>query len=193
MVTRTPGNESLGQACVRSGEHKSVTVSFGAPPAGCLSAGCPVGLRCATDGSCVACLKDGDCASGMVCQANQCVGRPHSCTTCDSDAQCGSANSCLALEDDEHPVCIRPCGTGGACLSGFECVEGACLPASSLGGSCVAYRVFGMSCSRDGDCWALPSGVCVNQQCTLACNSNADCPGAYTCVRKYCALTLIDE
>ncbi len=98
-----------------------------------------------TAGSCVECVVDLDCASGVCSRSNTCVpqcandadcgpneacGDDERCVpqTCESPEDCSSASRCQDEGDDGiAPLCVpKSCADGSSCGEGNYCVSGAC-------------------------------------------------------------------
>ena len=108
---------------------------------------------------------------------------------CDGPESCGDGNMCLQFQDIGQFFCATPCtGVPPSCPFGFYCADvsgkSMCVPSS---GDCRT-ALLGV------DCNALESdlaGLCKNDYpvctstdwrpgyCTAACDTDADCPGAF--------------
>lgn len=67
------------EACVRESESKEVKIQLPRPDddfvnRGCAITGCEHGSHCASDGRCVECLSDNQCAPGLSCRNERCEG-----------------------------------------------------------------------------------------------------------------------
>jgi hypothetical protein len=156
------GNDCTSDAC-SGGVIVHTDLGSGA---GCSQSG---GAVCNGSGSCVACVGDGDCGGGMICQANKCV--PPLCQNgakdpTETDVDCGGAcapcadtKACLAPSDCVSSVC-----TGGICLAATcsDSVKNGAETDVDCGGSCAADCAVGKACGGAGDC---VSGVCLGGVC----------------------------
>jgi hypothetical protein len=69
--------EVSSETCVSAGESKRVKVNLPAPDSrngerGCAVTGCTEGFLCMSDGRCVECIDDDQCAPGLTCRAFRC-------------------------------------------------------------------------------------------------------------------------
>jgi hypothetical protein len=109
----------------------------------------------ASSGSCVQCLKSGDCSAAdkPICTNNTCAG-------CANDGQCKDKNAAL-------PACDE---TSGQC---YECVE----DAQCSGGKPICKSHKCVPCTGDSECAAKPGfenpGVCMSHQ-DHRCASDAE-------------------
>ncbi len=138
--------------------------SVGAP---CTMGG---GKKCTAASTCVECVADGDCLSG-VCDllTNKCA--PAGCgdnvkNGTETDLDCGGA------------ACPK-CPTGKVCAAGTDCVGGACA-----GSVCAPTCTDGLKNNgeSDVDCGGATCNKCVIGS---ACAGNTDC-GAGNCVGNVC-------
>ncbi|MBI3185283.1 MAG: carboxypeptidase regulatory-like domain-containing protein [Myxococcales bacterium] len=177
-----------GSACVAEGELRSLSVGLAAPDGtegreGCLVTGCEAGLRCAPDGSCVACLEDGHCPSGLSCSGNLCLGDVGLCSACTDSGQCGKSGVCESLSGSEGKVCLPRYENDSCGVRGFEPRSSRCEPMRSQFDGCYAFRHLGSPCSGDEVCrgYGLLNGVCMGGSCTYRCGSNDECPAGFDC------------
>ena len=135
------------------------------------------------DGTCVDCVDDDDCPSGMICVGGKCIcppTRPYlnrrgECVACLTDAECPKCYHCQ----------------GGDCVP-LDCGDGVCDPVT---GKCV-------ECVTSGDCDG-PNECCVNNKCECCpgyiwdhtlqqcvarneCYSDSDCAVCEVCVNGSC-------
>jgi len=139
----------------------------GGPRVPCVSDATCGGMRCdKTDGVCVACLEDGDCASPLA----RCDRTLHVCVACKEREDCAktercdvTTHRCLDACDDDDDLCPQP---------GFVCDKSLAL--------CVECRS-SANCagSPNGTVCDVPIGRCVE------CTGNAQCPAETpTCDRR---------
>ncbi|MEP7123036.1 MAG: hypothetical protein ABJE95_19065 [Byssovorax sp.] len=129
------------------------------------------GKKCTAMSTCVECVVNGDCASG-VCdpQANTCS--PAGCGDAvkngtETDLNCGGA-------------ACPPCTTGKMCSVGTDCVGGTCV--ANL---CVATCTDGIKNNGEADIDC--GGPCANKcDLTKSCATGADCKTG-SCVAQACS------
>jgi hypothetical protein len=177
---------------------------------------CPCGVSgctaepgwCAVPGVC--CIVDAECGPGGRCVAGACQAAP-SDGACYADADCGPSRACAGASlcpcgstacsvpttagrcvDPAAAACLTSadCGATRLCLEGATCAtapsDGACF----FDGHCGVGRLCqGAVVCPDGQTCEAPTapGTCVTQ--ATACQADADCPVAMTCVvpdRAYC-------
>jgi hypothetical protein len=108
----------------------------------------------------VACLVDGDCDGGDVCESNQCR------QGCAADDDCGGNDVC----DTANALCVQ-CLEDADCAPGTLCTDQRCV----LG--CRDDR----DCADDETCG--DDGLCID-----ACAGDDDCPDNSTCEAGVCVL-----
>ncbi|HEX8435012.1 carboxypeptidase regulatory-like domain-containing protein [Archangium sp.] len=174
-------------ACVGESEHREVKVQISAPDAdplhrGCAVSGCERGSHCASDGRCVECESDAQCAPGLSCRNERCEGPGALCAPCDGDWKCASGARCEDLPEG-GTACVARCDDKSGCAQGFNCQGGRCLPETAQFAGCFAYRQVGTPCDGDERCWdrGIAQGLCVEGICTFRCTTNAECPGPFAC------------
>lgn len=134
------------------------------PTPGCGSDGdCESGLRCDARVGCVACLFDADCGDGQRCEQGSCATRV-ACTT-SLDCTSGAARAC----DQALRECFE-CVASADCKTGQRCEQHACHDYVACANSldCSSAEV----CSDDGAC--------------VECAAEADCSAGQTCVAHHC-------
>lgn len=114
-----------------------------------------------THQTCVECLENTDCRSGMMCLSGSCVDpQAGSCTT---DATCGPpASVCVGqrcVAGCQQPGSLVTCGLGQTC--------------SAATGRCTGDQV---GCTTDASCHP-PASICVSGQCIPGCSQ----VGGYQC------------
>lgn len=170
--------------CVAAGENRLLLLEVGTEAgAECAEYGCSDGLVCASDGRCVECQSTADCAAGLQCQSNLCVGQLPACGECTEDYHCGVSGQCTS-EGDGQKVCLYPCVNGACPERGFTCSpDNWCVPSPSSFQGCAGMSQMDAPCSSDETCRTngLVNGVCVESTCTLSCSSDAQCPVDYVC------------
>lgn len=169
----------------------------GAP---CFEGLCAEGLRCSSEGTCVApmsggaCMLAGDCPAEERCDAGRC--RPWQLDgpgdSCAGPGDCMGDLSCLASPDRE----CRPRVDGGPCTSDLDCVEsafcdeGACVPSPGLGADCGG----GVACASGLGCRFAPGegeGTCqplpvAGEPCALGRDGPFLCAAGLACRDRIC-------
>jgi len=88
---------------------------------------------------------------------------------------CTEANDCASglCATSGESLCTRGCGSSNACPDGYRCVP------AGVQDICWPERgSFGASCNGDDGC---AEGLCVNGECTRACESTCDCAVGTSC------------
>jgi len=132
--------------------------------AGCVE--CTADTHCARAGArrcettlrrCVACLGNGDCATGQICLANRCLW------------SCGAAGAAA-------------CPTGTSCEDGIcascEADDAQKCALSGTGSFCLASAPVCVACRTDGDCGGASAHCDVVRKTCVACASGQDCPAS---------------
>ena len=127
---------------------------------------CVGGLLC-SDGTCVGCIADGDCAVDERCDAHVCVERIQVNGECIFSNECTGALVC----DRTTKTCVE-CRTGRDCQGGQVCIANDCVDP--------------VPCQSDLQC--TPSGLVCGPGYCVSCNSYADCPDGYACDAHACLL-----
>lgn len=184
-VSATGFPEEGREACVRTGETKPLKIVLGTGPGsnGCEATGCEDGLVCAPSGQCEECVEDSHCGEGLACKGFRCEGPGEQCAPCTGDWKCQPGASCRDVSGNGQ-VCVEECGdTAASCDAGFTCQGGQCLPDAARFGSCQALRQLNAPCADDAACrgQGLVDGRCVDSACTVSCDTERDCPGAFRC------------
>lgn len=187
LEASVPGFEvKREEACVDENERKEVILALSTPTAlsasGCAVSGCERGSHCATDGRCVECLADDQCAPGFACRNERCEGPGPTCATCDGDWKCRPGTRCQDVPEGSA-ACVAACDSAGRCSVGFSCQAGRCLPEPAQLSGCFSYRQVGMPCDGDERCRdrGISQGLCVDGSCTFRCTSSAECPEGFAC------------
>lgn len=119
------------------------------------------------------------CSKGRICVGGVCSGTPDAgqgdagTGECTENADCADTYICYQLSC----VCIWPCKSckvDTTCGVGSSCIDGFCIPDSSV------------ECSIDGDCNRVQScqeNRCVNDR---SCQVNGDCGTKAVCVNGIC-------
>ncbi|WNG35784.1 carboxypeptidase regulatory-like domain-containing protein [Archangium violaceum] len=188
LETSVPGlpvNQT--EVCVDERETKQVKITLtepndGSSNPGCTLIGCEQDSYCVTDGRCVECLSDDQCASGLTCQNERCEGPGVLCTPCDGDWKCRTGAHCEELPEGSA-ACVARCDSNTGCTQGFTCQEGRCLPAPAQLAGCLAYRQMGTSCDSDERCRTrgITQGLCIDNTCTYRCTADTECPEGFAC------------
>ncbi len=176
-----PGTPCDGGVC-SLGECVECLVSADCPPppGACVMAACaankcgatPVpqgtpcqGGVCDSNGACVACNVDADCANQQLCQNHQCVPPPANCMDglqngSETDTDCGG--SC------------PPCQDGDSCLVDVDCVSASC-----------DNNVCGLPVPA---CVNSPLDPATGQRCPLfmACTQSSECGVLQGCQQWFC-------
>lgn len=187
LETSVPGFPlDTTDTCVREGESEEVEVKLAGPDdesggRNCSATGCESSSQCASDGRCVECLADAQCATGYACRNSRCEGPGPLCATCDGDWKCRAGARCQKLPPGGS-ACLEACDKK-ACTQGFTCQGGWCVPIPAQFRGCSAYWQVGTACNADASCRArgLFQGLCVEGACTYSCGLDADCPEGFTC------------
>jgi hypothetical protein len=176
------------EACLGEGERKEVKVQLSAPDdgfvnRGCAVTGCERGNHCASDGRCVECGSDAQCAPGLSCRNERCEGPGALCAPCDGDWKCATGTRCQDLPEG-GTACVAACDSKTGCAQGFSCQGGRCLPEPAQLAGCFAYRQVGTPCDGDERCRqrGMAQGLCVEGACTFRCTTDAECPESFVCV-----------
>jgi hypothetical protein len=117
--------------------------------ASCTSSACDrSGYTCSEIGDPVAaclpeCVHDGDCSSGLVCEAGSCQ------QPCYSDGECGPNEVCNGNRCEAGPP-LACCDAGGMapCPNGMTCQSGMCIISCQFDVQCPA----GERCLSNGEC-----------------------------------------
>lgn len=150
---------------------------------------------------CVSCFDERQCSGDEpVCDyaRGQCVAAQggEACRPCNESADCTEGRSCVLRTDFTERVCLMPCSVvDDTCPSGFICntADEICEP--PLGGCTQLRRALdATSCVTDVDCVArretAEPGTCNGpvemRTCRAACQTEAGCPGGWTCDGMYC-------
>ncbi|MDW8245260.1 MAG: hypothetical protein RMJ84_01665 [Sandaracinaceae bacterium] len=135
---------------------------------------CPLSTRCrggyclapsetVSDATCT-CRTSADCGGqGVICRNGTCV------RGCSSSADCAQGQSCI--DGSCRSTMIAECTATRPCAQGFECIDGECKRPSDV-------------CRFSSECGS--GRVCVNQRCTTACETNANCPRGARCEQGFC-------
>lgn len=170
--------------CVTAGQDRLVVIEVGPDgSASCGDLGCLEGLVCAADGRCVECNVTTDCASGLECQGNLCVGQLPACGVCTEDRHCGVSGECRSGSGGIR-YCEYPCVNATCPERGFACdADNRCVPAPSSFEGCDGMAQLDASCDGDQRCrdQGLVNGVCVELTCTIPCGDDSQCPVNYVC------------
>ncbi|HYH95345.1 carboxypeptidase-like regulatory domain-containing protein [Hyalangium sp.] len=168
--------------CVEESERKDVKVKLPPPSSGCAVTGCSDDFLCASDGQCIECTEDSQCAPGFSCHGSRCEGEGPLCAPCDGDWQCQAGASCLEHAEDTM-ACVGSCKDADDCEEGFTCQASQCLPDPARFMGCQAYRQLGAACESDDHCrnLGLVAGLCHEEICTLRCTSGRECPEGFSC------------
>ncbi|NOY91680.1 MAG: hypothetical protein GXP55_10805 [Deltaproteobacteria bacterium] len=136
---------------------------------------------CTGVGSCVECVRDGQCGDGNGNTTDRCTGNVcvHVCTGCvsggscvagDSTSACGTSGRACSSCGSGSPFCVGSacveCRNGGDCDDGNPCTDDSCT-----GGSCV-HANNTASCN-DGNRCTL-SDRCVSGSCQAGAAKNCD-------------------
>jgi hypothetical protein len=161
--------------------------------------GCIVGVCDTADNVCVGCLDDTTCGPLQVCDtvSRSCVAEEALCAPCQQDAECGVGNLCLRIRINNFTTdrgCGLDCSADQACPSGATCQDVSqngvligrqCVPANATVEpmSCTAFRNLegATSCQLGGAFVCGAGAACVQDVCTVACATNADCPYGTAC------------
>jgi hypothetical protein len=146
---------------------------------GCIAgpAPCGIGLPCKTGvcdsphGTCVGCVKDGDCDKG-ICLANLC----NPAKTCLSDAQCKTTQQVCA---SDLGLCVN-CVIDADCGAGFQCSSHVCKPVPK---PCDTSKQCPNICDT-------AKGVCIGCQVDADCQQGQWCSAAQTCEADVCGSTV---
>ncbi|QRK05120.1 carboxypeptidase regulatory-like domain-containing protein [Archangium violaceum] len=175
------------EACVEEREVKKVKIELSKKDEDlddpdCAVAGCERGSYCLSDGRCVECLSNDQCAPGLTCRNERCEGPGAPCAPCDGDWKCRTGASCEVLPEGSA-ACVARCDARVGCSQGFTCQEGRCLPAPAQLAGCTAYQHMGAPCGGDESCRArgITQGLCVEKTCTYRCTANTECPEGFAC------------
>jgi hypothetical protein len=170
------------------------TASGGSAEAGASSTGCgdvaacPADLHC-SDGLCVQCTEDADCAAYAL---PRCEPTRHRCVPCVTTADCEAgyacdslANRCLkkCVEDD---TCVGQHGCDERRFVCYQCDEDRECLTSSVGSLCASDGSGCVQCRRDTDCPGQHCdqlfGRCVDCRDGLDCDSRLCSPTTFTCL-----------
>jgi Cys-rich repeat protein len=123
---------------------------------------CP-GQQFCSQGRCVSCTLDSECALAEVCMDGVCRNKQ-----CQNNAACPGSNLC------QDGVC-QPftCSSSADCINGEACINNFCVPVNR-------------SCIADKQCF---DGLltCINGRCVQCTNDN-DCPTGSSCRNGVCSL-----
>lgn len=136
------------------------------------------GGKCAKDdGSCHvvhgACDSDGECCSGLNCNAHICEKAPTpTCTT--TGKTCSSSSECCRLLICQAGTCKLPSCAGPACITSANCCTN--YTCARFARTCQSARALpiGEACTASAQC---TSGVC-SDYCTKPCTKHSDCSGS---------------
>jgi Cys-rich repeat protein len=158
---------SLGlMGCSSSGSGSSSGIKLCIGSGTCkTTADCGTGLVCDSDGDCVPCLVDADCASSLNRGCNTSM---HTCKLCNVDGDCGNATMGLVTGKCGSNFTCDGCTVDADCSNSF--IGKLCGPAKT----CVECKVdsdcgTGKKCYRLGDFGS----------CLALCTKDADCSGIF--------------
>jgi Cys-rich repeat protein len=150
---------------------------------GCLATSCPNGLHCdPADGKCRACVADGDCGAGNVCDpgTHTCVeGTYGGGTFCESATAASYCSSGILVPmSGGLGYCSASCAVAADCPAGWDCQGSVCV----VKATCFdVAATFGSACAHDDPCReGLFGGTCLQDEedepgyCTVPCASTAD-------------------
>jgi Cys-rich repeat protein len=161
---------------------------------------------CHEESGCVACLNNGHCAAGQVCDPIR-----KTCTAagrfgvCQPDASLGGCNnsnrrcqdglSCVTINDRggiQANYCMQRCDNNATCPRGFSCQQSICRPFSSIQQlTCESYAELGVVCNDSVACGLnslADDAICSGYgrysnppRCSWFCGDNNDCPANHSC------------
>jgi Cys-rich repeat protein len=188
---------SLGlMGCSSSGSGSSSGIKLCIGSGTCkTTADCGTGLVCDSDGDCVPCLVDADCASSLNRGCNTSM---HTCKLCNVDGDCGNAtmglvtgkcgsnftcDGCTVDADCSNSLIGKVCGPAKTCV---ECkVDSDCTTATFGPGvaKCGSY-FFCNGCTVDADCSNSFIGkLCGPAKTCVECKVDSDCGTGKKCYR----------
>ena len=129
---------------------------------------------------CAQCLQTYHCATGQICQANQCV------STCSLDSECADTESCENGQCTSLSCDNVTCGTNAQCAIANNAAACKCdtgfYPNPDAATGCVA-------CTEDSHC--SNGQTCTNNQCS--CSADSDCTDTQTCANGTCQEVTCDN
>jgi len=178
------GGTTLGGSAGTGGSAEA-----GASSTGCGdTAACPADLHC-SDGLCVQCTEDADCAAYAL---PRCEPTRHRCVPCVTTADCEAGYACDSLANR----CLKKCIDDDTCQGQhgcderrfvcYQCDEDRECLTSSVGSLCASDGSGCVQCRKDTDCPGQHCdqlfGRCVDCRDGLDCDSRLCSPTTFTCL-----------